>query len=114
MTRTLSADRDVSPALATVDGLESVRQRVVQRLRLHRGEWFLNRDAGMPWHQEMLGHPLSAELSGRIIVDQILGVPDVIDVTDIDFRIEPANRRLRLSAVVETRFGSMQIQETMV
>ena len=111
MTRTLSADADLSPTLAVADGVESVRQLVIQRLRLHRGEWFLQADRGLPWAAESQSLLRNPALIQALIADEILQVSDVIGVSNVRLLYDRATRRLSLSLDIATRFGPMSIAE---
>ena len=109
MSKSLSADFDLMPSakgeLPIVEGLEAVRQRVFQRLRFFRNEWFLAANQGVPYLQEIFVQPTPAGLAAQIIVAEILAVRDVTDVTDVDARLDPATRKLTLRARVHTLEG---------
>ena len=109
MTRTLSAGTDISSTFALIEGVESVRQRVGQRLRLHRGEWFLQAVRGVPWFDEVLrGSP---GLAQAIIEDEIRQVHGVTNVSNVQVQFDRSTRRVSISADVETQFGPMQVSE---
>ena len=109
MSRSLSADLDLMPStrgeLPVVEGLEAVRQRVFQRLRFFRNEWFLAANQGVPYLQQIFVQPTPAGLAAQIIVAEILAVRGVTDVTDVDARLDPATRKLALRARVHTPEG---------
>ena len=110
MTRTLSADTDISRTFAIAEGLEAVRQRVIQRLRLHRGEAFLAANVGVPWHQEILGQSGASGLANQIITDEILGVRDVTGVSNVVISLDRSTRRLRFTAEVDTVHGPAPVR----
>ena len=39
--------------LAMTGDLDGIRQQVMLRLRIFRGEWFLDEEAGLPWYEEI-------------------------------------------------------------
>lgn len=111
------------------DGLESVIQRVLQRLRFFRGSWFLNALAGVPHLSDVFGHQFDPTLAERTLTDAILSVDDVESVRDLEFltgveatetlesiyphRIIPG-RPLRFRATVETPFGPAEIAADLI
>lgn len=96
-----------------LDGIESVRQRVHQRVRFWSGTWFLDTNAGVPYLRDVLGHQISLPLATSAITRAIRGVPDVTGVSDVESRIEAAERRLYYSATVQTVFGDMPVESTL-
>ena len=110
MTTTISApDGDISPGFDTVTGVEAVRQRVQQRLRLLRGEWFLDASAGIPYLQGILAQPSGAGLAGQVVAAEILDVEGVAGVRDVVAEFDTATRRLQFSANVETPDGTTSV-----
>lgn len=98
--------------LEVVDGLESVRQRVVERLRFWIGQWFLDVRGGVPYRPEIFQRPTSAGLAAAVVTDQIRSVEDVTGVHSVVASIDPLSRRMTYTATVATRYGDMQIGET--
>ena len=87
-----------------IDGYESVRQRVYQRLRFATGEWFLNPTAGIPYFSEILGRRGEA-VAVRAIRTHLQRVPDVLDVGTVDIVYDEGDRIVSVDAIVTTRFG---------
>jgi len=112
MTLTISAGDDLAAGFAVVDGLEAVRQRVLQRLRLYRGESFIDAEAGVPYLTDLLGERLPSALAGSIIADQIRGVRGVVAVANVDAQLDPATRRLSVSADVSADDGTASVAVT--
>ena len=89
MARTISAffgdqqdvHLDSRSSLGVATGLEDVRQRVAETLKLWRGEWFLDTTRGVPYTDEIFRRPavaglISSAISSRIrAVDAVTGVP---------------------------------------
>ncbi|MYD94836.1 MAG: hypothetical protein F4Y02_14350 [Chloroflexi bacterium] len=101
MTRTLSAGDDLAPGFAVADGTEAVRQRVVQRLRLFRGEAFTDADAGVPYIPDLLGARLPSALAASIVRSVLLSVDGVEDVLRIEVDLDGSTRQLSID--VEAR-----------
>ena len=92
-----------------VDGLEAVRQAVVQRLRFWFGTWFLNAARGVPY-RAVLGSVADTGLAARTITDAIRAVEDVTEVLDIRFVLDQSSREASYSARVKTVYGEMQVE----
>ena len=99
-----SGDLDGSIA----DGLDSLRQRIKQRLLFAEGEWSLNPEDGTP---SLLGFRGAARVAAAVITDAIIdeGGDEVIDVTDVTIRQDGETRTLNYSADVLTVFGPASI-----
>ncbi len=93
-----------------ITGIESVVQRVTQRLQFWRGEWFLDGAQGIPYLADVLGHQADIGLAQQAITAQIRTVPDVIDVLDVEVGIDQATRTLKYSARIVTIYGDAEIQ----
>lgn len=81
--------------LQLVSGSRATAQRLTQKFRLFRGEWFLNRAAGVPWFENILGSkdPRSEIVSG-ILRTVILTDPGVAELTGFELGYAGLNRRL--------------------
>ncbi|MCY3784561.1 MAG: hypothetical protein OXG79_12375 [Chloroflexi bacterium] len=113
MARTIAAaDSDIATGFAVADGIEAVRQRVLQRLRLFRGESFLDAEAGVPYLTDLLGERLPSALAGSIIADQIRDVPGVLAVDNVDAQLDPRTRRLSVTADVTADDGTASVSVT--
>lgn len=95
--------------LAVVTGLEDVRQRVIERLRFWRGDWYLDRTDGVPYIQEVFTRPMSAGLAASIVSGVIRSVAGVTGVRDVEATVDPVTRTLAYSARVDTVHGSTAV-----
>lgn len=95
-----------------VDGLESVRQRTIQRLRFWLGTWFLQTTAGVPYLEDVFGFRPDERTAARIISDVIREVEDVTGVRDVVFRLD-ADRVAHYSATVDTIYGEIDMDEVL-
>jgi len=73
--------------LSFVSGDDATIQRIKQKFRLWRGEWFLDTSAGVPWLRDVLGQrPREQIVSGimRSVVSEDPGVDELLELT-VDF-----------------------------
>ena len=113
MTRTMGGDLSVDRRgnLVIEQGLEAVRQRVLQRLHFVRGEWFLSDTEGVPYYQEMFAQPYSEGLAARVIASEVSNVAGVDNVEVVSSSLDSAGRRLlHLVLRIETDFGQLTIE----
>ena len=96
-----------------VDGIESTRQRIVQGLRFHRGEWFLNTRLGVPYLGDVFGYPLDTELARQVITAYILRHEDVTSVDVDEVRFVAETRTLFFKATVSTIYGDISLESQM-
>ena len=87
-----------------VDDLESLRQRVDQRLRFPLSTWALDLSLGTP---SVLGHQVTDALAVRVIVDAVReeGGDEVLDVVDVVVNLNHDTRVLRYSMRVVSVYG---------
>ena len=105
--RTLSApDRDIR--FEIVSELEAVRQRIQQRLRFWRGEWFLDATEGVPYLTDLLGDRLDTGLVESVVRDQILSIEDVESISNLE--VVQDERSFRVGVDIQTVFGSISME----
>ena len=112
MTLTLNQDQSGDIDLTAVDGLESVRQRIHQRLLMQRGEYYLDTRAGVPYVSDILRYNYDENLARRVIEEAILSVQDVDTVYNIQIDFNSSTRRLTFSCNVRTDFGETVLAST--
>lgn len=95
--------------LVLLTGRDAVRQQILVKLKLWRGEWFLDTEFGTPWLQEVLGKQLS--LSGVIAALQtsILEVNGTIRFQTFDYNFDRRERKLSVNFIVETIYGPVEV-----
>ena len=103
---------DARGNLEIVDGLEDVRQRVLERLRYWLAQWFLRVEDGVPYRPEIFQRSTSVGLASAVVSDQIRSVEEVIGVSNVVAEIDPVTRRMTYAARVSTTQGTMEIGET--
>ena len=92
--------------LRLLKGLEAARELVRQRLRLKRGEWFLDTNAGRIDLAKVPQNLWSAAIS-----DVVRGVDCVTGVRDVKVDKNKTTGQLRCTAVIETKEGMFELDE---
>ena len=112
MARTLSVtDGDID--LGIVDGLEALRQRLIQALQLRRGEYFMDTSLGVAYFSAILGHQYDPVLAEQEIVSAILAVDGVTAVANVRLELMRSARRLQVTADVSTVYGTTTVEGDM-
>lgn len=94
---------------AVIDGIESVRDRVAQRLHFTRGEWFLDTSSGVPYVEALLGRASSPELIAQEIAYEVEQVEGVVRVVSQQVTIGTGRHTLEVTLEVETEFGRTEL-----
>jgi hypothetical protein len=111
LTLTSLHDLDTSTGdLSLVAGAERVRQQLLVKLKLWRGEWFLDTDFGTPYLQSILGKQLT--LSGAIVAlrRSILEVDSVRQILEFGYRFDNSTRQLTVAFSADTPYGIIEVQ----
>ena len=93
-----------------IDRLQSLEQRIRQRLRFPIGTWPLDTRLGT---ESVLGYEYTPELAASVLTDAIReeGGDEVTGV-NVDIGYERATRTMTYSAVVETIYGATTMAGT--
>ncbi|MGH8786838.1 MAG: hypothetical protein ACREYA_17365 [Cupriavidus necator] len=94
------------------DSPEAVGQAVLTRLRLLRGEWFLDKTEGTPWATEVLGKYTGGTYDAAIR-QCILGTQGVLSLDAYSSSLDTENRALSVSATINTIYGTTTVQATL-
>lgn len=81
-------------SLATVSKAEAVAQHCRQRLLTFSEEWFLDKEAGVPWLDEVLGQEYDPDLAESIIKAEILETDGVSEITSFSVKFDRTKRHL--------------------
>ncbi len=83
---------DATGNLAMVTGTEAVGQHARQRIRTHKGEWFLDTSAGVPWLEDVLGKQPDLTLAEALLKATVLDTDGVETIDGISIRFDRATR----------------------
>src|SRR5581483_5662749 len=84
-----------------------VAQSVLTRLKLWRGEWFLDKTEGTPYMQQILGTGTKA-IYDLAIQNRVLETEGVTSISRYESAL--VGRRLSVSMTIETAFGAIPIE----
>ena len=85
---------------------EAVGQLVMTRLKLWRGQWFIDTEEGTPWLQQILGKRMAVEAAVRA---RVLGTQGVTEITEFTMQINPDTRQVLVDCTIDTVYGSTSI-----
>jgi hypothetical protein len=88
---------------------ETVAQAVLTRLRLLRGEWFLDTTVGMPWLTDVLGKYTNGTYDAAIR-QCMLGTRGVNEIASYSSAVDPDTRTLTVAATLSTLYGTTTLQ----
>lgn len=92
-----NGDLDVSGGkLHTVDGISCVAQLVTLRLKINKGEWFLDTRVGIPYFTDIFVSGSRLEEIETILRDAVSLAPGVLSVDQFTVNLD-ANRALRVT-----------------
>ena len=89
-----------------VKDIEAVKQAILTRLKLLKGEWWENTEEGLPLFQEILASR-NIERTKKLIIERIQKTQGVLSVNNIVVTFE--NRILNITASVSTVYGETLI-----
>ncbi|QNB08329.1 hypothetical protein G5S34_17260 [Herbaspirillum frisingense] len=91
------------------DSPDAVAQAVDTRLKLLKGEWFVDTSDGTPWSTEVLGKNTQSTYDAAIR-QRILRTPGVLRLTAYSSTADPETRHLSVNATIDTIYGTTQVQ----
>jgi hypothetical protein len=90
----------------------AVGQAALTRLRLWKGEWFVDTSDGTPYRSQILG-----ERAGKnpdvAIKQRILGTVGVTGITAYSSSFNRTTRRMSVTATLQTLYGEITISTTL-
>lgn len=100
---------DKNGNIATVTGLERLRQKLLQRLRFFKGEWFLDVGRGVPYRQDILAAPANAGFAASVFNQEILKESEVTGIANVSADFNHTTRTLSYQVLVTTIHGDMEL-----
>jgi hypothetical protein len=94
------------------DSPECVAQAVATRLRLLRGEWFLDLTEGTPYAPAVLGKH-TRESYDFVIRRRVLETEGVTSLEDYESIFDGETRRLTVNLTINTAYGPARVQEVL-
>lgn len=89
-----------------IGGRRAASLSVVYRLRMIRGEDFMNVSNGTPWFTDILGK-VDQSSAETIIRQQILASPAVAGITDFDYNFDRHQHQITVSATILSVDGDL-------
>lgn len=103
-------DLDTSPLdLKLVDNAEQVRQQLLIKLKLWRGEWFLDTEFGTPYIQQILGKQLTLSGALAALRKSILEVEGVRQIVSFSYKFNNQTRFLQVEFTADTPYGIVEV-----
>lgn len=91
-------DLDLSKSdLQLIDGSDAVAQHLLIRLRVFKGEWFLDQRVGVPYYQDILKKSPNLVAVRGIFTRAIVTSPGVNSLERLDLEFNKGARTLGLS-----------------
>ena len=101
-------------SLVLVTGADEVRQRVEQRLRMIRSEWFLDVTAGLPWFSDIFAKGQTRGVIEALIKNEIVRTPGVRELTAFELTIDKFTREARITAEIKGTDGDIGLLEVAI
>lgn len=95
------------------DSPEAVAQAILTRLRLWKGEWFLDTSEGTPWSDKVLGKRQRSKNYDAVLRNKILTTAGVSELLSYSSSFNGDTRRLTVTAKVKTIYGSITLNEVL-
>jgi hypothetical protein len=99
--------------LATVDGVDAIKQNLRQKLQTFYQENEFDISAGLPYFQEIFKKNPNPLLIRAAFVDAIINTPGILEITNIEFDLDSQTRILSVdfrcistSGVVDYSFST--------
>lgn len=102
----------VNNTLAIIDGLQQVKQELMQRLQTISGEWFLDTSLGLPYLTDMTQKGLALTTVAQYFRNEINACPGVLAINELDLSLDNATRRLTVALQVQGETGAISAEVT--
>jgi hypothetical protein len=92
----LTAGGDLARVNGRLQRIDSTAQRIACRLRLLRGEWFLNKADGVPYIDQVVGQKTNVPHLRQLFSEEIRAVEGVTSLDRLDVIVNQRTRVLRV------------------
>lgn len=99
--------------IGLVRGVDLVRQRLKQVLLSKVGEWFLNAEHGLPWHEIIFAKGTPETVIRSLLIRAITGTAGVQELQAFDLLINPSTREATINFTVKADDEIIAIEETL-
>lgn len=96
-----------------INSPEAIAQAVSTRLKLWRGEWFIDKSDGTPWAEDVLGKRQQGRSPDAAIKQRILKTQGVTAIESYSSAFDGDSRRFSVEATISTQYGTATISETL-
>lgn len=104
----LTNDQDIDVtdyAMSLVEDDEAIKQRLLIRLMIFKGEWFLDTDLGLPYYQTIFQKGVTKEVVDTVIKREIESVEGVSRIVSFSSTLNNATRAYSCDFVCKTTTG---------
>lgn len=106
-TNPLEFELDVFDLQFTTNDTEFLSQKLRIVLSFFKDEWYLNKNEGIPYYQDILVKNPDINLISDIYKDAILSVDEVDEILVFELTIESGTRELSLDFTVKSTEGNI-------
>jgi hypothetical protein len=92
-------------------GPEEMLQRIVARLRMFKGEWFLDTRLGIPYFQNVLVRSPNLPAISAMFRRVILTTPGVVEIVSFRLTFDEVSRALILTFYARTSEGDVGVTD---
>ncbi len=93
--------------LVIIAGADEVAQRLRCRLKMFRGEWFLNTERGVPFRTEIFVKGINPDRIAAAIKREILTTSGVLALLEYSQEFDSAQRQMAVSFRVQATDGEI-------
>lgn len=96
--------------LVISSGQKAIEQDLASRLRIIRGEFFLDRGRGVPYLSDVWVKNPNLNVVRSAFRDAILGTPGILEITQFALTLDTATRTAILDFTATTDFGEIRAE----
>lgn len=100
--------------IATVSGVDAIRQSLSIRLRFLKGEWFMDPSIGVPYFERILVKNPNVQDAQAILRQVILTTPGVLGIERFEFNFDSVGRAARLKFTALSTEGPVVFDRELV